>query len=86
MSGQSWLALYLVGAAVSAPTIVAMGYRYAIGSCPTLAESRALRREQLGVSILFGSLLAVFWPIGLPGMFLMTGFAQYGVFRAKEPE
>jgi hypothetical protein len=51
------------------------------GVAPTLAKED--RRENLGVAILLGGLFAFIWPIGVPITWLVTGFAEHGIWRVK---
>lgn len=43
-------------------------------------------REDMGIAILYGALLGAVWPLGVPSLWLLTGFAQHGwcLNRPKE--
>lgn len=41
------------------------------------------RREHLGTSMLFAMVFASVWPFGLIVVFLLTGFAEHGVWRQR---
>lgn len=42
--------------------------------------SKSYRRADAGMSIMFGFVFAVLWPLGLPAAYLVTGFAEHGFF------
>jgi hypothetical protein len=43
--------------------------------------ARSHRREVLGWSILVGSMYGLAWPMALPAAWLMTGFAEHGLWN-----
>lgn len=75
--------IYVLGVPFVLPVLALMGYRDFIGSCPNLAALAHERRDAAGYAVLFGVLFSLFWPVGLPAMYCMTGFAQFGILRQK---
>ncbi len=74
-----FLAAYIIGFLVSWYLVAAMMFCYSQGRFPTIAAQSV--REDLGLSIAMGLLYSVFWPIGLPVAYLITGFAEFGIRR-----
>lgn len=40
-------------------------------------------RSNAGIAMALGFIYAVIWPIGLPFVYCMTGFAEHGIWRQK---
>lgn len=82
---------YAVGALASWAIIAGMYFHgaQAIWLMADYPETRALAgryyREHLGVSIVLGCFYAAIWPIGLPAAYLLSGFAEHGIWRQKTP-
>lgn len=48
--------------------------------------AKKLRREDKGFAIVVGSLYALIWPIGLPAVWGLTGFAEFGIWKTFKDE
>ena len=77
---MNWIALYVCGALVSWYVIAGMYFAEEQGSFPSIA--RDIPRSSYGYSVVIGCLYALMWPVGLPLAWCLTGFAQYGMWRA----
>lgn len=72
---------YSVIVPVAAVLAGLMLFRHAQGSFPEIAEET--RRSDMGLSCLFGLASGMIWPLLLPAVFCLTGFAEHGIFRQK---
>lgn len=78
---DKFLIAYVLVALVCWPVITGMLFRDTQGRWPTVAAE--MRRQDLGTATMFGLFFAAVWPMGLPIMFCLTGFAEFGIFRQK---
>lgn len=76
------LSLYIAMALLVWPVITGMLFQ-SVQSIWRAAERVQRRREHLGVSMMFGLLFASVWPFGLLMAWLITGFAEHGVWKLR---
>lgn len=79
---MSLLMLYVIGYVVSAYLVTGMAFSYFQGEY----QAPKRRREDLGFALILGVLLNVAWPLTLPLVWLMTGFAKHGVWSKTQKE
>jgi len=73
---STFVVLYLIGAVLSWICITGWLFADQQGDYPTFGNKQA--RYDLGNSTALGFFYALFWPLGLPLAYCVTGFAQHG--------
>lgn len=69
---------YAVGAVVAWFLNIGMMFAYHWHTYPSL-HSPSWNKETIGIAIVLGGVFAAIWPIGLPAVWMITGFAHHGL-------
>lgn len=76
--------LYIVGYSISVYLISGMIYSDTQGITMDSANARKERRHDAGGAIALGLIGSIIWPIILVIVYLMTGFAQHGIWKSRK--
>jgi hypothetical protein len=76
------LKIYAAMALVSWPLISGMVYSDMMYRYYTVTTAR----REIGNAIALGGLASVVWPLALPGVFLISGFAEHGIWNSHHTD